>query len=100
MPALWDRTERRLVSNHYATLTIDLETQFTEHADPAVELYPASRRAEIDAWNDEIVRNLAGGTYAAMGAATQADYDAVSARVFGALDRFEDTPGDAPLPRR
>ena len=90
VPALWDRVTGRLVSNHYATMTVDLETCFTEWADPSVELYPERHRAEIDAVNDEIVRDLAGGTYAAMGASSQADYDAVSARVFGALDRFED----------
>ena len=90
VPALWDRVTGRLVSNHYATMTVDLETCFTEWADASVELYPERHRAEIDAVNDEIVRDLAGGTYAAMGASSQADYDAVSARVFGALDRFED----------
>jgi glutathionyl-hydroquinone reductase len=89
VPALWDRTTGRLVSNHYATLTVDLETRFEAWADPTVALYPESKRAEIDAWNGEIVANLATGAYAAMGAATQADYDAVSARVFGALERFD-----------
>ena len=46
VPALWDRATGRLVSNHYATMTVDLETCFTEWADPAVELYPeaSSRR--------------------------------------------------------
>jgi putative glutathione S-transferase len=89
VPALWDRTTGRLVSNHYPTLTIDLETRFTEWADPAVALFPEPLRAEIDAVNADIVANLSGGTYAGMGATTQADYDAVSNRVFGALDRFE-----------
>jgi glutathionyl-hydroquinone reductase len=87
VPALWDRVSGRLVSNHYATMTVDLETCFTEWADPSVELYPEGHRVAID---DEIVRDLGGGTYAALGARTQADYDAVSTRVFDALDRFED----------
>jgi len=90
VPALWDRATHRLVSNHYATMTVDLETCFTEWADPSVELYPEGHRAAIDAVNDEIVRDLGGGTYAALGARSQAEYDAVSTRVFGALDRFED----------
>jgi putative glutathione S-transferase len=90
VPALWDRTTHRLVSNHYATMTVDLETCFTEWADPSVELYPEGHRAAIDAVNDEIVRELGGGTYAALGARSQAEYDAVSTRVFDALDRFED----------
>jgi putative glutathione S-transferase len=90
VPALWDRVSGRLVSNHYATMTVDLETCFTEWADPSVELYPEGHRAAIEAMNDEIVRDLGGGTYAALGARTQAEYDAVSTRVFEALDRFED----------
>jgi putative glutathione S-transferase len=90
VPALWDRATHRLVSNHYATMTVDLETCFTEWADPSVELYPEGHRAAIDAVNDEIVRELGGGTYAALGARSQAEYDAVSTRVFDALDRFED----------
>jgi putative glutathione S-transferase len=89
VPALWDRVTSRLVSNHYPTMTVDLETCFTEWADPAVDLYPVEHRTAIDAVNQEIVRNLAGGTYAAMSATTQADYDDVSTRVFDALDGFE-----------
>jgi putative glutathione S-transferase len=89
VPALWDRATNRLVSNHYPTMTIDLETCFAEWADREVRLYPSGRRAEIDAVNAEIVRDLTGSTYHALGATTQAEYDAVSDRVFGALDRFE-----------
>jgi len=89
VPAFWDRERERLVSNHYVTMTIDLETQFREWADPAVDLYPAARRDEIDATNAEIVGSLATATYAAMGATTQARYDEVVERVYAALDRFE-----------
>jgi putative glutathione S-transferase len=89
VPALWDRERGRLVSNHYATMIVDLETQFTAWADPAVELYPEDRRAEIDAVNGEIVGSLATATYAAMGATTQEGYDQVVERVYAALDRFE-----------
>ena len=94
VPALWDRERQRLVSNHYATMTIDLETQFEEWADPAVELYPPSRREEIDAVNAEIVGSLATATYAAMGATTQARYDEVLDRVYAALARFEQRLAD------
>lgn len=89
VPALWDRETGQLVSNHYATMTVDLETQFAEWADPAVQLYPESQRDEIDAATAEIVRDLATGAYAARGATTQQAYDAVSDRVYAALDRFE-----------
>jgi glutathionyl-hydroquinone reductase len=94
VPALWDRERSRLVSNHYATMTIDLETQFTEQADPEVDLYPAARRDEIDAVNAEIVGSLATATYAAMGATTQARYDEVIDRVYAALAAFEHRLGE------
>lgn len=90
VPALWDRQTGRLVSNHYPTMTVDLETCFEQWAEPSVELYPDARAAEIDAVNAEIVRDLSGATYAALGAKTQEAYDSVSDRVFGALDRFEE----------
>ncbi len=90
VPALWDRVGGRLVSNHYATMTVDLETQFAEWADPAVDLYPQAQRDEIDAVNAEIVGSLATATYQAMGATTQARYDEVVDRVYGALAQFEE----------
>jgi putative glutathione S-transferase len=94
VPALWDRETGRLVSNHYVTMTVDLETQFAEWADPSVDLYPAARRAEIDVVNGEIVGSLATATYAAMGATTQESYDGVVERVYAALDRFEQRLGE------
>jgi putative glutathione S-transferase len=89
VPALWDRETHRLVSNHYATMTVDLETQFAEWADAAVELDPEARRDEIDSVNAEIVGSLSTGAYAAMAVTTQEQYDAVSDRVFAALERFD-----------
>ena len=99
VPALWDRATGRLVSNHYATMTVDLETCFTEWADPSVELYPERHRAQIDAINDETVRDLGGGTYAALGASTQADYDAVSAARVRRVGPIRGSIGLPPFPR-
>jgi putative glutathione S-transferase len=89
VPALWDRERARLVSNHYPTMTVDIETQFAAWADPAVDLYPSALRDEIDAVNAEIVGSLATATYAAMGATTQSRYDEVVERVYVALDWFD-----------
>ena len=89
VPALWDRATNQLVSNHYATMTVDLETQFADCADPSVDLLPDAHRDEIEAVNTEIVTSLATGAYAAMAVTTQAQYDAVSDRVFAALERFD-----------
>ena len=89
VPALWDRATNQLVSNHYATMTVDLETRFADCADPSVDLLPDAHRDEINAVNAEIVTSLATGAYAAMASTTQAEYDAVSDRVFAALERFD-----------
>ena len=100
VPALWDRETNRLVSNHYATMTIDLETQFAGWADPGVDLYPAGRRDDIERTDAEIVRTLATGAYAAMAAPDQEAYDAISSRVYDALALVRSTPRSAALPRR
>jgi len=89
VPALWDRVAGQLVSNHYTTMTIDLETQFAAHADPAVDLRPAAHEHEIHELNTQIVGSLATAAYAAMAVTTQAQYDAVSDRVYAALDAFD-----------
>jgi putative glutathione S-transferase len=58
VPTLWDRTEGRIASNHYPTLTADLETRFEREADGAVELYPEHLRLEIDSRNQRTVRGF------------------------------------------
>jgi putative glutathione S-transferase len=52
VPTLWDRVARRVVSNTYGTLDVDLATAFAglpEVASDAVELYPPDLRRHIDA---------------------------------------------------
>ncbi len=47
-PALWDRKQRRLVSNDYRSLGLDIATEFPAYGDPAIDSYPVEHRAEID----------------------------------------------------
>ena len=94
VPALWDRSTGRLVSNHYPTLTADLETEFRAYADPAVELYPAARRDEIDACNADILRDVAGATYGAISARTQERYDTIIANTERALASYDSLLAD------
>lgn len=58
VPALWDKTTQRLVSNHYETLTHDLETQFSSWATQGISLYPRGHRDEIDGLRDEIAEGI------------------------------------------
>ena len=94
VPALWDRESGRLVSNHYPSLTVDLETRFAEWADPNIDLYPTALRADIESLNDEIIRDLSGAAHAARAAATQEQYHTVSDRAFAALARYDQRLGD------
>jgi glutathionyl-hydroquinone reductase len=58
VPALWDTKTARLVSNHYETLTHDLETQFASWSTEGVNLYPRGHRDEIDRLRNDITEGL------------------------------------------
>lgn len=59
-----------------------------------IDLYPAERRTEIDAFNDRIYPDLNNGVYRAGFATTQVAYEEAFADVFSCLDwveqQFED----------
>ena len=61
-----------------------------------IDLYPAERRAEIDAFNDRIYPTLNNGVYRAGFATTQIAYEEAFADVFSCLDwvdpQFEGRP--------
>ena len=89
VPVLWDRQTRRIVSNNFPDITIDLDTQFGAWADPRYDLYPERLRPQIDEINELVYATVNNGVYRAGFATTQASYhDAVTA-LFGTLDRLE-----------
>lgn len=91
VPTIWDRRTGRLVTNNYPDITIDLETEFTAfHAPGAPDLYPPELRAEIDATNEVIYRDVNNGVYEAGFAGTQKAYDDAVTRLFSRLDWLED----------
>ena len=75
MPVLWDKQDGKIVSNNFPDITLDLDTQFGQWADPAVDLYPGRLRPEIDALNDIIYATVNNGVYRCGFAASQASYD-------------------------
>jgi putative glutathione S-transferase len=90
VPCVWDRVTRRLVTNNYPDITIDLETQFTAfHAPGAPDLYPERLRAEIDEVNAVVYRDVNNGVYRAGFATTQAAYDDAVRALFARLDWLE-----------
>jgi glutathione S-transferase/putative glutathione S-transferase len=89
VPTLWDRRTRRIVSNNFPDITIDLGTQFERWADTNVDLYPVDLRPEIDELNVHVYQDVNNGTYQVAGATTEADYERLRQRLitaFGELD--------------
>jgi putative glutathione S-transferase len=89
-PVLWDRETGRIVSNNFPDMTIDLETQFKAWADPGVDLYPVSLRADIDALNDLVYETVNDGVYRCGFAPTQEAYDEAIGPLFDTLDMLEE----------
>lgn len=48
VPTVWDRDRRRIATNDYATLDLDLATRFRAHAQDGLNLVPAHLAAEVD----------------------------------------------------
>src|SRR5215472_21689 len=90
VPVLWDKQADRIVSNNFPDITIDLDTQFGQWADPSVELYPERLRSEIDEVNAFVYERVNNGVYRCGFARSQAAYDAAVAVLFGALDELEE----------
>ncbi|MBO0825678.1 MAG: glutathione S-transferase family protein [Actinobacteria bacterium] len=89
VPVLWDKQARRIVSNNFPDITLDLDTQFGAWADPAYDLYPEALRAQIDQLNDVIYADVNNGVYRSGFATTQQAYHDAVTRLFATLDELE-----------
>ncbi|MEU6712178.1 glutathione S-transferase C-terminal domain-containing protein [Nonomuraea sp. NPDC046802] len=90
VPVLWDRETRKIVSNNFPDITIDLATAFEEWADTSIDLYPQDLRPRIDELNEEIYQTINNSPYKVAGATNQHDYDEHRHRVVSALERLEE----------
>ena len=90
VPVLWDKQARRIVSNNFPDITLDLDTQFRRWADPAHDLYPEVLRPQIDQLNDVIYATVNNGVYRSGFATTQAAYHDAVTRLFVTLDDLEE----------
>lgn len=94
LPLLWDVRTRRIVTNDFAQITIQLETEFSAFCRPgAPDLYPVTQRGEIDAVAALIYHAVNTGVYRAGLATTQADYEEAFDAVFATLDALEERLG-------
>jgi glutathionyl-hydroquinone reductase len=90
VPVLWDRQTRRIVSNNFPDITIDLGTRFTAWADPSYDLYPQPLRPQIDELNERIYATVNNGVYRCGFATTQEQYHLAVTQLFGTLDELEE----------
>ncbi len=91
VPLIWDLRSRRVVSNDVAQITVMLETEFRPfHRPGAPDLYPASRRREIESLATLIFHTVNTGVYKAGLATSQSSYDQAVEAVFTTLDALDE----------
>lgn len=91
VPLVWDLRTRRVVSNDVAQITVMLETEFRPfHRPGAPDLYPASRRREIESLATLIFHTVNTGVYKAGLATTQESYDQAVEALFTTLDALDE----------
>ncbi len=87
VPAIVDIPTGRVVTNDYATMTLDLSTEWRpHHRRGAPELYPEGLRQEIDEVNAAVFRDVNNGVYRCGFAGSQAAYHRAYHRLFDRLD--------------
>ena len=89
VPVLWDRASKRIVSNNFPDITIDLETQFGDWARQQADLYPEALRPAIDSINALVYENVNNGVYRAGFAGSQVAYHEAVGRLFATLDELD-----------
>lgn len=91
VPAIVDIPTKAIVTNDFAQMSIDLETQWSGYyRDGAPNLYPEHLRDEIDDIDAWIYRDVNNGVYRCGFTADQRSYERNFDRLFAALDQLED----------
>ena len=95
VPAIVEIESGKVVTNNYPQITLDFATEWTRfHRDGAPDLYPESKRAEIDEVNDLVFRDVNNGVYRAGFAGSQGAYERAYDRLFSRLDWLEERLAD------
>ncbi|WP_375254236.1 glutathione S-transferase family protein [Yoonia sp.] len=84
VPVLWDKVEKRMVSNESADIVRMLGAVFGDGA-----LYPDALSGQIDAWNTLIYDTVNNGVYRAGFASAQEAYEKAAHQVFATLDKID-----------
>jgi len=89
VPVLWDKLNRRIVSNESADILRMFNSAFDGCGAATGDYYPAEHRNEIDAVNARVYATLNNGVYRSGFATTQAAYEEAVGEVFETLDWLE-----------
>ncbi|MBM7048389.1 glutathione S-transferase family protein [Rhizobium lusitanum] len=89
VPVLWDKEERKIVSNESSEIIRMFNSAFDHLGAREGDYYPIGLRDEIDAINDRVYDHLNNGVYKSGFASTQEAYEREVAAVFGTLDWLE-----------
>ena len=94
VPAIVDVPTGGVVTNDYRQMTLDFSLEWGEHHRPgAPDLYPESRRDEIDEVASLVYREVNNGVYRAGFAGTTDSYAKAYTELFDRLDWLEDRLG-------
>src|SRR5690606_22886022 len=87
VPAIVDVPTKAVVTNDYAQITIDFETEWTaHHREGAPDLYPERHRDEIDEVSELIFHDVNNGVYKCGFAGSQEAYQEAYDKLFARLD--------------
>jgi putative glutathione S-transferase len=89
VPVLWDKEQGTIVSNESADILRMLGTVFAPLASHPVDLYPQTKRQEIEALNDLIYDHVNNAVYKAGFARRQEVYEREVQRLFQTLDQLD-----------
>ncbi|MEV4948933.1 glutathione S-transferase C-terminal domain-containing protein [Streptomyces sp. NPDC053755] len=91
VPAIVDVPTGAVVTNDVPRITLDMALEWAPyHREGAPALYPEALRAEIDAVNEVVYREVNNGVYRAGFAGSQEAYTAAYDRLFARLDRLSE----------
>ena len=89
VPVLWDKQRHTIVSNESAEILRMFNSAFDGVGATPGDYYPRQLRADIDALNDRIYRDVNNGVYRAGFATTQEAYEEAVRSLFETLDWLE-----------
>jgi len=90
VPVLWDKQEKRIISNSDDDIMRMLNSAFDAFTDSHLDLYPEELRDEIDTVNDLVYEHVNDGVYRAGFATTQEAYERAARQLFATLDELEE----------